>query len=168
VDGKKLKFDFGVIVASRQDRIDICSLLKQNLKEVGIEVTVRPLDFAVLQQKLQDHTFEAAFGGWATGAYPDTSENIWGTGKERNYGHYANPEVDRLFAQGRKEFDKEKQRLIYQKIHTLIAQDQPYTWLFYQNSYYGFRKELRGYMFSPRGPYHYSPGVFSLWKPVLQ
>ena len=168
VDGKKLKFDFGILVASRQDRIDICSLLKQNLKEIGIEVTVRPLDFAVLQQKLQDHSFEAAFGGWGTGTDPDTSENIWGTNQERNYGFYSNPEVDRLFAAGCKEFDKEKRRLIYQKIHTLIAQDQPYTWLFYQNAYYGFRKELRGYMFSPRGPYHYSPGVSSLWKPAMQ
>ena len=164
IDGKKVKFDFGVLVANRQDRIDICSLLKQNLKEVGIEVTVRPLDFAVLQQKMQDHSFDAAFAGWATGTDPDTTENVYGTGKERNYGHYSNPEIDKLYAAGRKEFDKEKRRLIYQKIHQLAYDDQPYTWLFYQNSYYGFRKELRGYLFSPRGPYHYSPGVFSLWK----
>jgi len=168
VDGKKIKFDFDILVASRQDRIDICSLLKQNLKEVGIEVTVRPLDFAVLQQKTQDKNFEAAFGGWGTGTDPDTSENIWGSKQDRNYGSYSNPEVDRLFAAGRKEFDLEKRRLIYQKIHTLIAEDQPYTWLFYQNSYYGFRKDLRGYMFSPRGPYHYGPGSGSIWKPALQ
>jgi peptide/nickel transport system substrate-binding protein len=168
VDGKKIKFDFGILVANRQDRIDICNLLKQNLKEVGIELTVRPLDFAVLQQKLLEHSFEAAFGGWGTGTDPDTSENIWGTDQDRNYGFYSNPEVDRLFAEGRKEFDKEKRRAIYQKIHTLIAEDQPYTWLFYQNSYYGFNKQMRGYMFSPRGPYHYSPGSGSLWKPALQ
>jgi peptide/nickel transport system substrate-binding protein len=168
VDGKKIKFDFGILVANRQDRIDICSLLKQNLKEVGIEVTVRPLDFAVLQQKEQDKNFEAAFGGWGTGTDPDTSENIWGSKQDRNYGSYSNPEVDRLFAAGRKEFDLEKRRLIYQKIHTLITEDQPYTFLFYQNSYYGFRKDLRGYMFSPRGPYHYGPGSGSIWKPTLQ
>jgi len=168
VDGKKIKFDFGILVANRQDRIDICSLLKQNLKEVGIEVTVRPLDFAVLQQKTQDKNFEAAFGGWGTGTDPDTSENIWGSKQERNYGSYSNPEVDRLFVAGRKEFDFEKRRLIYQKLATLITEDQPYTFLFYQNSYYGFRKDMRGYMFSPRGPYHYGPGSGSIWKPALQ
>ena len=168
VDGKKIKFDFGVLVANRQDRIDICSLLKQNLREIGIEVTVRPLDFAVIQQKTLDHSFEAAFGGWGTGTDPDTSVNIWGTNEDRNFGLYSNPEVDKLFAAGRKEFDKEKRRAIYQKIHTLIYEDQPYTWLFYQNAYYGFRKELRGYMFSPRGPYNYGPGTSSLWKPAMQ
>ena len=29
----------------------------------------------------------------------------------------------------------------------------------------GFSKDVRGYVFSPRGPYHYSPGFGSLWKP---
>jgi len=167
VDGRKIKFDFGVLVANRQDRIDIASLLKQNLKEVGIEVTVRPLDFAVLQQKMFEHSFEAAFAGWGTGTDPDTSENIWGTDHDRNYGFYSNKQVDELFAAGRKEFDKEKRIAIYQKIHTLIAEDQPYTWLFYQNAYYAFRKDLRGYMFSPRGPYHYGPGSSAYWKPAV-
>jgi peptide/nickel transport system substrate-binding protein len=36
--------------------------------------------------------------------------------------------------------------------------------LFWQSSFYGFNNELRGYKFSPRGPFHYSPGFFSLWK----
>ena len=168
IDGKKIKFDFGMLVVSRQDRIDICTLFKQNLREIGVEVTVRPLDFAVLQQKMLDHSFDAAFAGWGTGTDPDTSDNIWGTKKERNYGLYSNPEVDKLFAAGRKEFDPEKRRLIYQRIHTLIYEDQPYTWLFYQNAYYGFRKDLRGYMFSPRGPYHYGPGFSSIWKPAVE
>ena len=131
-------------------------------------MTVRPLDFAVLQQKLLEHSFEAAFGGWGTGTDPDTSENIWGTNQERNYGFYSNPEVDKLFAAGRKEFDKAKRQAIYQKLSTLISEDQPYTWLFYQNAYYGFNKEMRGYVFSPRGPYHYSPGSGSLWKPAMK
>lgn len=168
VNGKKIPFDFVMLVVSRQDRIDLCTLLQQNLKEVGVKMTVRPLDFAVLQQYTLDHDFDAAFGGWGTGTDPDTSENIWGSKQDRNFGLYSNPEVDKLFAAGRLEFDLEKRREIYRKIHTLIYEDQPYTWLYYQNAYYGFRKELRGYMFSPRGPYSYGPGFSSIWKPAAQ
>ncbi|MFN0022027.1 MAG: ABC transporter substrate-binding protein [Pirellulaceae bacterium] len=167
VDGKLVKFDFIVLVANRQDRIDTCNLLKQNLSEIGVSVTVRPLEFAVLTQHMQEHDFDAAMGGWGTGTDPDTSDNIWGTDKERNYGKYSNPEVDKLFAEGRKEFDPKKRQAIYQKIHTLVSEDQPYTWLFYQNAYYAFHKDLRGYMFSPRGPYHYSPGMSSIYKPAM-
>ncbi|MDX1965406.1 MAG: ABC transporter substrate-binding protein [Pirellulales bacterium] len=52
---------------------------------------------------------------------------------------------------------------IYAKIHELIYQDQPVTFLYYRNSYYGISNRLRGYQFSPRGPYHYSPGFGSIW-----
>ncbi len=51
------------------------------------------------------------------------------------------------------------------RIQELLYEDQPYTWLFWRNSFYGFSKQLRGYVFSPRGPFHYSPGFSSLWMP---
>ncbi len=41
---------------------------------------------------------------------------------------------------------------------------QPYTWLYSRNSFYAFNKQLRGYAFSPRGPYHYGPGVGAMYK----
>jgi peptide/nickel transport system substrate-binding protein len=37
--------------------------------------------------------------------------------------------------------------------------------LYNKHSLYGFNKKLRGYRFSPRGPFHYSPGIDSLWSP---
>lgn len=166
INGKKTKFDFTILVSNRQDRIDICNLLKTNLDQIGIRCTVRPLEFATLIQNMQDKTFEASFGGWGTGTDPDTSLNIWGKGEGRNYGSYDNPEVDKLFEAGKREFDPAKRRLIYQKIAQLVYDDQPYTWLFYQNAYYGFNKDLRGYMFSPRGPYHYGPGFSSIYRPA--
>ena len=78
------------------------------------------------------------------------------------------PEVDKLFEAGMREFDLDKRAKIYQQISLILTEDQPYTWLFYQNAFYGFNKSLRGYMFSPRGPYHYGPGFGSIWKPAAQ
>jgi len=166
INGKKTKFEFTILVSNRQDRIDICNLLRSNLEQIGIRCNVRPLEFATLIANMQEKKFDASFGGWGTGADPDTSLNIWGKGEDRNYGSYDNPEVDKLFQQGKREFDPAKRRLVYQKISQLIWDDQPYTWLFYQNSYYGFSKDLRGYMFSPRGPYHYGPGFSSIYQPA--
>jgi peptide/nickel transport system substrate-binding protein len=164
IDGQKVKFEFGILVVDRPDRIATCNLLKQNLEKIGVICTVRPLEFSVLQDKMQKKEFQAAFGGWGTGADPDTSYNIWGSTEERNYADYINPEIDELFAQARKEFDEDKRAEIYGKIHNILWEDQPYTWLYFQNAYYGFNKELRGYMFSPRGPYHYSPGFSSIYR----
>jgi peptide/nickel transport system substrate-binding protein len=164
IGGKKVKFEFGMLVSDKADRVAICNLMKQNLEKIGVICTVRPLEFSVLQDKMMKKEFQASFGGWGTGTDPDTSENIWGTGQERNFGSYSNPEVDKLFAAGRKEFDEKKREEIYGKMHLLVWEDQPYTWLFFQNAYYGFNKELRGYMFSPRGPYTYGPGFSSIYR----
>jgi peptide/nickel transport system substrate-binding protein len=38
--------------------------------------------------------------------------------------------VDRLLEEGRREYDTEKRKQIYWQIHELIAEDQPYTFLF--------------------------------------
>lgn len=166
IDGRSVPFEFNIICVGVQLRIDICSLLKENLDQIGVICNVQPIEFTVLQEKARTHEFQAMFGGWSAGAEPATLENIWKTGEGRNYGGYSNPEVDRLFDEGKKEFDRQKRAAIYAKIDELIYADQPYTWLYCQSSFYGFNKELRGYKFSPRGPYHYSPGFMSIWRPM--
>jgi peptide/nickel transport system substrate-binding protein len=168
IDGKKVKFDFTIITVNKDDRIKICNLLADNLSQIGVRCTVRPQDFPTVIQSLVKRDYEAAFGGWGTGTDPYTTENIFKTGEERNYAEYSNAEVDKLFEQGLKEFDFEKRRKIYQRIHEILWEDQPYTWLFYQNGYFAFSKRLRGYEFSPRGPFHFSPGISAIWTPVDQ
>jgi peptide/nickel transport system substrate-binding protein len=166
VNGRKIPFEFTIMVVNAPDRVAICNLLRESLDRIGVDCYVKPLEFTVLVQKTEDRTFQAYFGGWGTGTDPDTSENIWGSKAERNYVNYKNPEVDKLFEEGRKEFDIEKREKIYRRISEILWEDQPYTWLFYRTAFYGFNRDLRGYKFSPRGPYSYSPGFGSIWKPA--
>ncbi|MEN1679536.1 MAG: ABC transporter substrate-binding protein [Planctomycetota bacterium] len=163
-DGKP--FEFTVICRNEQWRIDICNLLKENLERLGVLVNVQPMEATVLIDKSVNHQFQAAFGGWSTGTDPDTSENIFATDEGRNFGQYTNAEVDRLFAEGKREFDFEKRRKIYQRIHQVLWDECCYTWLFHQNAFYAFNKELRGYNFSPRGPFSFGPGFSSMYRPA--
>jgi peptide/nickel transport system substrate-binding protein len=165
IDGKLVPFEFTVVTSQQPLRVKLCTLLKENLEQIGVVANVRPVEFTALMDLMQKRNFQACCLAWGTGADPDTSENLWKTGEMRNYSGYSNPEVDRLFAEGRRELDREKRAEKYGRIHELLYDDQPYTWLFWRNSFYGFSKDLRGYVFSPRGPYHYAPGFGSLWKP---
>jgi peptide/nickel transport system substrate-binding protein len=166
IDGKNIAFEFTVLC--RQDPLhrEICELLHQSLDRIGIRVNVKAVEFTSLQDDLLNKRFDAAFVHWGTGTDPDTSSNIWVTGEQRNFGSYSNPEVDRLFSEGRAELDRSRRAEKYAQIQELLWEDQPYTWLYWRNSFYGFSKNLRGYVFSPRGPYHYAPGFTSIWKPV--
>jgi len=165
IDGRLVPFEFTMLVSQQPLRVAICTLLKENLDQIGVRMNVRPTESTVLQQLTQDKKFQAYHGGWGAGTDPDTSENIWATNAGRNYVGYSNPEVDRLFAEGRRERDRAKRAEKYARIQEILQDDQPYTWLYWRNSFYGFSKGLRGYVFSPRGPYHYSPGFASLWMP---
>ena len=164
IDGQSVPFEFSVLCGQQPMAQDICTLLQQSLDRIGVRVNVRPTEFTVLQQQLLEKNFDATFGGWGTGTDPDTSDNIWASGAGRNFGSYSNPEVDRLFVEGRTEVDRAKRAEKYARIQELLWEDQPYTWLYWRNSFHGFSKDLRGYVFSPRGPFHYSPGFGSLWK----
>jgi peptide/nickel transport system substrate-binding protein len=165
IDGRLVPFEFTLLVNQQPFRIAICTLLKENLEQIGVTANVRPVEVTALQEMMQKKSFQACFSGWGSGTDPDTSENIWKTGEMRNYCGYSNPEVDRLFTEGRRELDRSRRAEKYARIQEILYEDQPYTWLFWRNSFYGFSKSLRGYVFSPRGPYHYSPGAGSLWKP---
>jgi peptide/nickel transport system substrate-binding protein len=167
VDGRKMNFRFSMLTVNKQDRVDICTLMRECLDQIGVKCDVKPLEFPVVIDNMKKKKFQAAFGGWGTGTDPYTLENIFKTGEERNYGSYSNAEVDRLFEEGMRELDPEKRVAIYQKLSTLLYEDQPYTWLFHQNAFYGFNKSLRGYNFSPRGPYTYGPGFSAIHKPAL-
>jgi len=165
IDGRLVPFEFSILVNQQPLRIAICTLLKESLEQVGVRVNVRPTESTVIQDLTQKKKFQAYFGGWGSGTDPDSSENIWATGAGRNFVGYSNPEVDRLFAEGRRELDRSKRAAKYARIQEILYDDQPYTWLFWRNSFYGFSKSLRGYVFSPRGPYNYAPGFGSLWMP---
>ncbi len=162
INGRRVPFEFTLLCAQFEDRIQTCTLMKECLDSIGIICHVKPTEFTVLTQLLTDHKFQAELGGWGTGTDPDTTMNIYGTGEQRNYGQYSNPRVDELFKQGRAEFDREKRAAIYGEIHNILWEDQPNTWLFYRASFYAFNKKLRGYNFSPRGPFTYSPGSESI------
>lgn len=168
INGRLVPFEFSLIVSNKPDRVAICNLLRENLESIGIICNIAPLEAAVLQERCFKKNFQATMSGWGAGADPYTGKNIWGTGEDRNYGNYSNLEVDRLYDEGEKEFDREKRAKIYGDICNLIYEDQPYLFLYTRSSFYAFNKRLRGYRFSPRGPFSYGPGFGSIWAPSVE
>jgi len=164
IEGRYVPFQFTIITSQTPGSIRVCKLLSRNLDRIGIICNVRPMEYTVLQDRSRRHRFHAMFGGWGTGVYPDTSENIWKSGAGRNYVNYADERADEIFKKASRELDEDKRRQMFAELHMILWEDQPYTWLFFRNSYYGFNKRLRGYVFSPRGPYHYGPGFSSIYK----
>jgi len=131
-DGKRFEFDL-ITNNGNQQRMDIVVLVQRQLKKLGIDVHTYLYEWsAFIKNKINPRDFEACILGWSLSYDPDSYE-IWHSSqieKGFNFTAYSNPEVDRLLVEGRTEFDREKRKQIYFKIHELIAEDQPYTFLY--------------------------------------
>jgi len=130
-------------------------IIQRRLKEIGIVVKLRTVEWAAFIKEFIDKgRFEAVLLGWTTGQDPDLYD-IWHSSKtkpgELNFIHYKNPEVDRLLEEGRHTFDREKRKQAYFRFQKIIAEDQPYTFLFVPDALPAVHKRFRGIKPAPAG-----------------
>jgi peptide/nickel transport system substrate-binding protein len=131
-DGKPFRFKL-ITNSGNETRRDVGVLVQRQLREIGIDVKFEFYEWSVfLKDFVNARHFDACILGWGLSVDPDAYE-IWHSSqieKGFNFVSYRNPEVDRLWEEGRREYDTEKRKRIYWRIHELIAEDQPYTFLY--------------------------------------
>jgi peptide/nickel transport system substrate-binding protein len=131
-DGKTFKFNL-ITNSGNDTRRDVGVLVQRQLREIGIDVKFELYEWSVfLKDFINVKHFDACILGWGLSVDPDAYE-IWHSSqieKGFNFISYKNPELDRLWEQGRREYDVEKRKNIYWRIHELMAEDQPYTFLY--------------------------------------
>jgi peptide/nickel transport system substrate-binding protein len=170
IDGKKVLFDFTLLTPqSSPTAPQIAAILQEDLKRIGIRMDTRTLEWSAFIDKVRKHEFQAETAKWGTGTDPDLGWNLWRTEQYetgRNYVGYSNPRIDELFEQGRREFDLEKRKKIYQEIHKTLYDDQPYTWIYNRPVLAAINKRIGGVTFSPRGIYGFYPSFYKWWMPA--
>jgi peptide/nickel transport system substrate-binding protein len=138
-----------------EERSKAAEIIQANLKQIGIQAEIRVLEWqALLHEFIDKKRFEAVILGWGVGLDPDLYA-IWHSSKtkegEFNFVSYQNDRVDDLLIQGRKTCDQEARKKIYREVHRLIADDQPYTFLYYPMSLPILHKRFKEVAPSPIG-----------------
>ena len=97
-------------------------LVQEQLEKAGFKVTLSGIDSKALSQQMKDknNTYDMYFGGYIMGIDPDTFSSLFETGAAYNYMYYDQPEINELFAQGRKETDETKRKEIYTNLQKKI------------------------------------------------
>jgi peptide/nickel transport system substrate-binding protein len=132
-DGRR--FEFTVLTnAGNEARAKTAAILQQNLAEVGVKMEIRTVEWAAfINEFIDKRKFDAVILGWNTTPDPDQYD-IWHSSKtgpkELNHVGYANAEVDRLLDEGRSTFDLEKRRKAYFRVQEILAEEQPYVFLY--------------------------------------
>ncbi len=132
-DGKI--FEFNLITNNgNSTRKAIMTIAQNSWRRIGIKCNIQVFEWAVLLEDfINSGKFDAVVLGWSTGIDPDLFQ-VWHSSesnpKQLNFVGYKNPQADELIVRIRQEYDVATQRELTHQLHRLIAEDQPYTFLY--------------------------------------
>ena len=153
-NGEKLAFT--IVTNQGNDlRSKTAEIIQRRLKEVGIVIEIRIVEWATfLKEFIFPGNFDATILGWSGGPEPD-QYNIWHSSKtaprELNFIKYRNPEVDELLEKGRRTFAQAERKQIYDRFQEILAEEQPYTFLYVGEALPAVAKRFRGIEPAPAG-----------------
>jgi peptide/nickel transport system substrate-binding protein len=131
-EGKPFEFEF-LLSAGSNFGEQIATMLQEDLKQIGISMSIQKLEWAVFIQRIEEHNFDACTMGWQLGWETDPYQ-IWHSSqaveKGSNFVGFKDAEADKLMDDARKEFDPEKRLRMYYRLQEIIHDEQPYTFLF--------------------------------------
>lgn len=130
-DGKP--FSFEIITNQNKEREKSAVLIQRRLKEVGIDVKIRAIEWAsFISRFIKTGDFDVVVLGWGLGLDPD-QYNIWHSSQQApgqfNFIGYNNPKIDALLEQGRLELNPDKRMVIYHKFAEILLEDSPIIYL---------------------------------------
>ena len=136
-DGMKFSFTIITNQGNEQRRMTL-EIIQRRLKEVGIEVRIKIIEWsAFVSEFIDKRRFDAVLLGWSLSLDPDMYD-IWHSSKtkegEFNFVGYSNHEIDRLLIEGRRSFDQKERMSIYHRIHEILYEEQPYLFLYVPDS----------------------------------
>jgi peptide/nickel transport system substrate-binding protein len=148
-------FHFTILTnQGNSERIHAAEIIQQNFRKVGINAKIRVMEWQAFLEQIDKRSFDAIILGWSMSRDPDLYD-IWHSSKtkkgEYNFIGYKNPEVDRLLVQGRRIFDIEKRKKIYYRIHEILADEQPYAFLYVPDATPIVHKRFKGIEVAPLG-----------------
>jgi peptide/nickel transport system substrate-binding protein len=153
-DGRS--FSFTIVTNQGNDqRIKAGEIIQRRFREVGVDVKLRVIEWAsFLKEFINPGNFDATILGWTIVPDPD-AYNVWHSSKtkvgELNFIHFKNEEVDRLLEEGRRTFDQDRRKQIYDRFQEILAEEQPYTFLYVPDALPAVSSRVRGIEPAPAG-----------------
>lgn len=153
-DGKP--FAFTIMTNQGNDsRRKTAEIIQRRLAEIGVDVQPRIVEWSSFINDFVDkRAFEAIILGWTGDIDPD-QYSIWHSSqihpKEYNFIGYHNAEVDDLLVRGRETFDQAERKKIYDRFQEILADEQPYAFLYQPKTLVVVHKKVHGIEPAPAG-----------------
>jgi peptide/nickel transport system substrate-binding protein len=146
--GRKLTLTLKVPIEKESEAVKRVVLAFQNyLKVIGVAVKVEFKEWQAWKESVfLEHDFDIIFASWVFDDSADISSLFHSAeigGWRNNFSGFSNPEVDSLIVESKLTLDHEKRRTINRKLHSLLADETPYTFLWTLTNYSAYHRKLR-------------------------
>lgn len=147
-DGKRLELSLKVPIAKESESVKrVVLAFKNYLKKVGAEINVDFMEWQSWKEAVfSTHEFDIVYASWVFDDSADISSlfhsaeiGSW----KNNFGGYASADVDSLIVESKLTLDHEKRRTIYRKLHKVLNDEAPYTFLWTLTNYAAYHSKLR-------------------------
>jgi peptide/nickel transport system substrate-binding protein len=161
--GVPLSFDI-LVPSSSSGRRQLALQMQEMWRRVGATVTVTAVDFPVFQQRLSRGRFDSYVGAWLDEPSPRGLADQWTRSgwAALNYGHYANPHFDSLFAQASRALDVTSARRLYREAMDTLNADAPGVFLYAPANIAVVSRRIEGVDINP---YSWASGL-PAWRAV--
>jgi peptide/nickel transport system substrate-binding protein len=143
------------IITDNQISEEISTVMQEAFKQLGIRMTIHSVEWNVFLKQTQAKEFDACILAWR-GGFVINPTAVWHSKSiqgKYNYISYANAEVDELIEKGRLTVDREEAKLIWRRFQEIIAEEQPYTFLYVAQDCQAIHRRFRGVHMDIRGVY---------------
>jgi peptide/nickel transport system substrate-binding protein len=153
-DGKPFAFEL-LTNQGNEERKKIAEITQASLRELGIAVDVRVLEWAAfLKEYIKKRRFEVIILGWGIGQDPDQYD-VWHSTKtgpdELKHIGFQNPEVDALLEKGRSSCVQQERKQYYDRLQEVLAEEQPIIFLYFRDALPVVATRVHGIQESPNG-----------------
>lgn len=133
-DGHRFAFELQYN-AGNSRREQVAAVMQQNLKDVGIEMTPKAIDFSAwVEQNLTPGKYEAVLLSWSLNNPDPDGESIFSSKyfppNGQNSGWYKNEKLDQLWVDGYSTVDQNERKQIYAEVGKEISTDLPYVFMY--------------------------------------
>jgi len=152
-------FAFEIITNQGNEvRAKCAEIIQRRLADIGISVKIRVIEWAAfINEFINKKRFDATILGWTISLDPDLYD-VWHSSKtdpgELNFISFKNEEVDTLLEKGRGTFKREERKKCYDRIQEILAEEQPYTFLYVPDALPIVSSRFRGVDPAPIGIGH--------------
>jgi peptide/nickel transport system substrate-binding protein len=163
----KERLSFTLLLGAGSDlQRQITEVIQQSYRKAGIEMAIRPLEWAAFASKVDAGDFEASILALSLDPNPDLYP-FWHSSQKAPNGWntvgYRNPAADAVMDEIRVTFDREKTLALYKELQRLIHEDEPVTFLHVGSRRWGLNRRLENVRTSPYGLFLFWPGG-SAWR----